>query len=67
MATIQFFHNGCGLAFPKIEVPEFMERAVLERGIDHQDLADIALRLINDEDAREMFFDLTDLEVVLCD
>jgi len=61
---IRFFYNGRVIANPARDVPLAMERAIELQDIDRAEMAAICSRLITDESARELFQELTGLEVV---
>lgn len=67
LATISFYRDGLKLLNPGPVVIAAMKEAVDLHGIDPEEIAGIARRLIADEDAREMFEELTGLEVVCHD
>lgn len=55
-----------GQAVSRIEANRVAyRRAVQERGMDVAELSAITDRLAHSEEAREMFFDMTEIEVVL--
>lgn len=64
MATVSFYLNGTRIIHPARTVPAYMLQACQARGIDRRDMAAIGSRIIESEEARETFEELTGLEVV---
>lgn len=64
--TLTFFKDGEPITTNvKAEITSAMEIACASQGIDKDDMADCAKRLIESEEDRECFTDWTGIEVVL--